>query len=160
MAQSDGLSEQVTSLIAERDVRRRLILARVNSHRLDCRIVFRPEDHVYILDGLITFPCSVSQVVARFFPVFDACGVVRSFFDKWALDPCSKYHEVILQGRTTGLIDAQIQDGIVACWAATGLAASIEGTRMHRQIELFLNSNVDDRSCAAEMVQLLGMDGC
>jgi hypothetical protein len=68
-------------------------------------------------------------VWGQYFSKFDAVGTIATYFDRWAVQPSSKYNEVIMRGRHGGLSDHQIKDGIAQRWAQSGAEASAAGTR-------------------------------
>ena len=117
-----------------------LRLATHNAHRLDSRVEFMEDEHVYILDGSVQFPISVSGVWGRFFSHFNPSEAVDTYFHRWSTNPMSKYFGAIEAGRAAGQSDDEIKRSIVASWREAGAAASAQGTRLHRQIELFLNA--------------------
>jgi ATP-dependent exoDNAse (exonuclease V) beta subunit len=95
------------------------LLAEINHHPRDRRVVFFPDEHRYEVDGVVFQ--SVTSLIKRFFPVFDADAAIAKL---------SKKHP--LHGRPPEEIKAR--------WAREGETASAAGTEMHRQIELFLNT--------------------
>jgi hypothetical protein len=112
-------------------------------HPRDARIAFREAEHIYILDGDQQFPISVSGVWARFVGHFKADSTIDEYFSKWATNPVSKYYEFIRQGRLGGRSDEELKTMTAELWARTGADACAAGTRLHRQIELFLNGTWD-----------------
>jgi hypothetical protein len=68
-------------------------------------------------------------VWGKYFSHFDATGTIATYFDRWAVQPSSKYYDVIAQGRHGGLADQQIKDGIAQRWLQAGADASAAGTR-------------------------------
>ena len=129
-----------------------LSLAVKNAHSFDSRIVFLEDDHTYWLDEKYKFPISVSGVWASFFDKFDPVAIVNTYFYRWAAEPSSKYHQIILDGRASGKGDQVIMDEIMAMWAMTGELASKRGSYVHRQIELALN-DIEHDDTYLEMTQ-------
>lgn len=86
----------------------------------------------------ILFP---EQVWSRYFDKFDAAATVNRYYDRWAKTPTSNYYHGIEAQRQAGLPDEAIKNSILEKWAADGRAASAAGTRLHRDIELFLNGH-------------------
>jgi hypothetical protein len=68
-------------------------------------------------------------VWGQYFGKFDAAGTISTYFDRWAVQPSSKYFEAISLGRQGGLTDQQIQQGIAQRWSQAGADASAAGTR-------------------------------
>ena len=76
-----------------------LRLAIRNAHDRDARIVFTESSHTYVLDDLYQFPISISGVWPKFFDHFDPKAVVDLYFDRWAINPDSKYYDIIQSQR-------------------------------------------------------------
>jgi hypothetical protein len=72
-------------------------------------------------------------VWGQYFSKFDAAGTISTYFDRWAVQPSSKYFEAISTGRQGGLTDQQIKDGIAHRWNQAGADASAAGTRFWRE---------------------------
>ena len=66
--------------------------------------------------------------------------VTTSYFERWAKNPWRKYYEDIAAGRAHGRTDSEIKTDIMDAWTARGIAASRDGTYMHKQIELALGT--------------------
>ena len=128
-------------------------LATKNCHPRDCRICLRSSDHTYRLDSKHLFRISVSGVVKKHFPPFDAQKIISERFDRWAAKPDSKYFDRIRKGRLQGESDATIKACIAFTWAVDGSIASTAGNLLHRQIEIYLNFSEDVGWCSAEMLQ-------
>jgi hypothetical protein len=69
-------------------------------------------------------------VWSQYFSKFDAAGTIALYFDRWAVQPSSKYHNAISLGRQGGLSDSQIKSGIAQRWSDAGAEASAAGTRL------------------------------
>lgn len=80
-------------------------------------------------------PCAGSAL----FETFDPEGCTRAFFDRWARDPQSKYHETIQQVRERGGTDEEAAAIIRQGWATLGSEASRLGTALHLHAELVAN---------------------
>ena len=65
----------------------------------------------------------------QYFSNFDSAGAISTYFDRWAVQPSSKYFDVISLGRHGGLTDQQIKEGIAQRWNQAGADASAAGTR-------------------------------
>ena len=114
-------------------------LARLNEHPRDHRITFYEHIHAYYLDGCVKFPLSVTGLWRRFFEEFDSRYVVDTYFERWVWNDTSKYHQGIWDSFAQGYSPEQIKDNIIYVWQRAGEEASMKGTRLHRQIEWFLN---------------------
>ena len=79
------------------------------------------------------------QVWSHYFDEFNPAQTVDKYFHRWAADRGSKYNTFISSQRHLGRPDDEIKAGIMEQWAAKGREASSDGTRLHREIELFLN---------------------
>lgn len=99
-----------------------------NAHPRDQNISFREEDHVYFVVGMNKRPISVTTLIHKYFPEFDADAVIDKMMAsaKW---PESKYY-----GKTKEEIKKE--------WDDNGSTASSSGTVMHKCIEDYLNGMV------------------
>eukprot|EP00928_Gymnodinium_smaydae_P018535 TRINITY_DN17056_c0_g1_i1.p1 TRINITY_DN17056_c0_g1~~TRINITY_DN17056_c0_g1_i1.p1 ORF type:complete len:388 (-),score=61.34 TRINITY_DN17056_c0_g1_i1:305-1468(-) len=124
--------------------------AMLNRHVRDGDISFDEESHTYYLHpgtpSCRRFPTSVSGVWSMFFEEFDPDQTLDLYFDRWCVNPNSKYHDTIITMRGAGHSDMAIREHIKDTWKAAGEAASTEGTFMHRQIELALGGDAYDAS--------------
>jgi len=139
--------------VIRKDAFNRSILAKKNPHLLDERISFIEDSHTYILDGDQKFPMSVSGVWSLFFDQFEPSKTIDRYYDGWAINKHSKYHSFISEQMAFGKADEEIKLEISASWARAGEEASAAGTRMHKQIELFLNSGEMENWDSPEMQQ-------
>ena len=98
-----------------------MILSQKNRHERDERIVFHEDTHTYEVDGTADGIVSVTTFIHSFFPHFNADLVLKKMKNK---------HE-----KYPGLTDKEIKK----IWQDNGKAASAEGTKLHKQIELFYN---------------------
>lgn len=104
------------TVIGEVDNKQSISFNRENVHLRDSRIKFYPESHVYTIDNA---PApSVSTIIGKFFPEFDAYSVASR------LNP---NHE---------LYGKKIEE-IVGIWNKLGMEAANKGTYLHEQIENF-----------------------
>jgi hypothetical protein len=119
------------------------LLSSKNPHPLDGRVEFHEEGHFYThTQSGLDLPKSQSQtkVTGPFFDLFNADEVVDNGFNKWKCDRESSYW---------GLINylelcqkkgpEEIKKAIKALWDALSARASLDGTRMHKEIETYLN---------------------
>jgi len=102
-----------------------MLLQKKNSHKLDERIVFDEEPHIYYIDDSSEGIISVTTLIHTHFPHFDSSKVIDNMMKskKWK---DSKYY---------GKTKKQIQDG----WKEKGRVASEAGTIMHQDIEYYFN---------------------
>lgn len=100
-------------------------LATVHAHPRDPKITFVEEGHIYTIEGMPGHPVSVTTLIHKFFPEFDADMVIEKMMKgrNWT---ASKYY-----GKT--------KEEIKAGWNANGEEASRLGTLMHADIENYLN---------------------
>lgn len=96
-----------------------------NQHPRDSGIVFDEEPHVYYVHGDPN-NTSVTTLVHKYFPKFDADAVIRRmmFSKNWSNSP---YY-----GKTAEEIKDQ--------WKQNGLEATTKGTYLHKSIEAFYNN--------------------
>lgn len=97
-----------------------------HAHERDCRVVFEPEGHSYIVDGEVVCE-SVTQVVAGHFGQFDA--------DYWAARKATP-------DCTAQMLKAQ--------WAAKGEEARRLGTLLHHHIEEYYLGHEAAADCERE----------
>lgn len=103
------------------------MLAQKNSHPRDSRIQFDEPTHTYTIDGDNTVKyTSVTTLIHKFFPHFDADSVIEKMRMGKNWNPENKYYN---------LTNAEIK----AEWAKTGKEASQQGTLMHLNIENYYN---------------------
>lgn len=103
-----------------------MFLAKTNCHPRDKNISFQEEGHIYKIDGIDTPPISVTTLIHNFFPHFDADEVIDKMMrsKNW---PQSKYF-----GKT--------KESIKEEWKKSGEEASNLGTKMHADIERYINN--------------------
>ena len=100
-------------------------LKTLNSHERDSRITFDEEPHVYYIDDK-PYDLSVTGFIHTFFEKFDVDAVINKNYNKWQSNPLSKYN---------GLSVKEIK----AFWERNANEASSQGSKLHRDIELFYN---------------------
>ncbi len=91
-----------------------------NIHPRDERCVFEAEEHKYEIDK-IHFQ-SVTTVISRFFPLFNADEAIEKMINGRNWNPSHKYW---------GMQDYEIKQN----WEEKGIKASEQGTFLHEQIE-------------------------
>jgi hypothetical protein len=94
----------------------------INRHARDERCEFYGSDHIYKIDGTIF--SSVTTIISKFFPVFDAEDAIRKMKNGRNWNPSHRYW---------GLQDYIIKQ----MWEEKGIEASEKGTFLHDQIEKF-----------------------
>tara|TARA_Y100001933_G_C18932807_1_gene536069 strand:- start:379 stop:1134 length:756 start_codon:yes stop_codon:yes gene_type:complete len=94
----------------------------INGHERDGRCQFFPTDHIYKIDG--NQYNSVTTLVSKFFPVFDAEEAILKMKNGRNWNPSHRYW---------GLQDYIIKQ----MWEEKGIEASKKGTLLHDQIEKF-----------------------
>lgn len=100
------------------------VLAQRNAHPRDSRITFKEEGHVYTVDGHAGQYISVTTLIHKFFPHFDGDKVIS----KIIANPRSPYF-----GMTPEAVNKQ--------WET----ATVLGSDLHQQIELFFDQIADFR---------------
>ncbi len=108
----------------------------------DGSIKFSAGPHVYRYNG-VPVRKSVTGLLKKFFPPFDAAKVIEAHYDQWKQNKASKYSALIkyltlVQGRN----EAFCKGAIRALWQADGKQASEEGTRMHLDFECIVNGRL------------------
>lgn len=111
-------------------------------HQRDLDVQFDEVTHTYIVTRggeQERVPVSVTAFAKAYFKHFDARAVVQKHYAKWKASPDSKYYALIQEVLQPGGSDADAQSAIELSWAASGSAASREGTRMHSDAERLCN---------------------
>lgn len=118
-----------------------MLLTTTNFHPRDAAITFKEEGHEYTISGKDRKPTSVTTLIHKFFPEFDADAVITKMMRSrnW---PQSKYY-----GRTRESIKEQ--------WERTREEAAQLGTKMHRSIELFLNMELVDDATTKQFTMFM-----
>lgn len=117
------------------------LLSTKNPHAHDGRVVFFDEGHWYkhVATGR-RVPKSQTAATGPFFDTFDADEVVNKYFKGWRNNPESKYWALI---HYLELVESKSEEdakeAIQKLWRANGDRAASEGTKMHAQIEDYLN---------------------
>lgn len=115
-----------------------MLLAEKNSHVRDKYISFKEENHEYTIEGMNTHPVSVTTIIHRYFPEFQADIIIARMMSSYNW-PQSKYH-----GKTPEVIKEE--------WKQNGNEASRLGTIMHKSIEQFLNNDPIDTPNSKEFL--------
>lgn len=106
------------------------MLAKINAHPRDENITFKEDGHIYTIKGVDGHPISVTTLIHKFFPPFDADKIIDKMMRgrNWAT---SKYY-----GMT--------KDEIKKQWDTNRDEAATKGTAMHKCIEDQINSEVEN----------------
>lgn len=115
------------------------MLALKNKHPRDDNILFIPDGHIYQINGKPPPKMSVTSVAHKFFPEFDADGIINKIFSK--KNRTDKY---------IGMTKEQVKES----WKKNGEEAAALGTTMHAQIEDFLNG-IEIKERTPEFCQFL-----
>lgn len=99
-----------------------------NQHIRDDNISFKEDNHEYTIKGVNIRPISVTTLIHKYFPEFDADAVITKMMSS-ANWPKSKYF-----GMTREVIKTK--------WETDGQQASSMGTIMHKEIEFFVNAEI------------------
>lgn len=122
-------------------INKKVMLAEINPHPRDANITFKEENHEYTVIGMEGNPTSVTTLIHRYFPEFNADEVITKMMRSrnW---PNSKYY-----GRT--------REDIKGEWERNGAEASALGTIMHQSIEDYLNGKDVNNSDTKEFQMFL-----
>jgi ATP-dependent exoDNAse (exonuclease V) beta subunit len=121
------------------------MLSKINAHPRDSRIVFQDEGHIYTIEGFNGHPISVTTVIHKFFPEFDAEKIIGNMMKgkNWKN---SKYY---------GMSKEEIKKK----WKDDGESASKLGTAMHKAIEDYINAEasppVDELTSCLNQLSLI-----
>lgn len=123
----------------------------VNPHPLDHVVVFAEENHRYTYTPTgERVRKSMTAVLKPIFDTFDAVEVARQWVPKWLKmdggavpENAHRYHHMC-RGRQ--LVEGEDEEEIVQYmakyWAANGLEAAAEGTKVHRDLELYVQGEL------------------
>jgi ATP-dependent exoDNAse (exonuclease V) beta subunit len=100
----------------------------LNTHKRDDRITFDEEPHIYYIDGCSNGYISSTTIIHSMFTPFDKEKVAKFTHNKYAHNQDSEYYQMS-------------PDDIIAKWSTNTAAA--EGTRLHKDIELYLDGQRD-----------------
>jgi ATP-dependent exoDNAse (exonuclease V) beta subunit len=102
-----------------------MLLSQINPHSRDENIGFKEDNHEYSIIGMEYKPTSVTTLIHKYFPEFNADAVINNMMTSrnWCK---SKYF-----GRTPESIKEE--------WKTSGEEAARLGTVMHKNIEDYLN---------------------
>ena len=118
------------------------LLCHVNRHPRDASVLFDEPSHTYVVvrdDVTEQAPVSVTGFAAEYFSKFDGAAIVEQYYEKWKLNPSSKYYALICEELLKGKGDDGAKKEILALWATRGNEASHAGTLMHARCEELCN---------------------
>lgn len=113
-----------------------MLLATINPHPRDANITFKEENHEYTIKGMNTKPTSVTTLIHKYFPEFDADIVIKKMMASWRWSQ-SKYY-------------GQTAEAIKQSWDLSGKTSAHQGTLMHKSIEDFINGEPVEHSNTEE----------
>lgn len=96
----------------------------INAHPRDARIVFDEGPHVYYIDGCSDGYISSTTLIHSMFPPFDTEKVAEKTYKKHYAIPGSPY-------------EGMSKQDIITLWNSN--TAALEGTKMHHDIEDYIN---------------------
>jgi len=102
-------------------------LDQLNKHHRDDNIVFTEEGHLYTILNINKHPISVTTIIHKYFPEFDADKII----DKMMAS----------RNFSTGKYAGKTKEQIKKQWDDEGKSASHLGTLMHQDIENFFNND-------------------
>ena len=98
-----------------------------NTHERDALIQFDAAEHKYRIDG-IEAHCSVTGLIGRFFPEFDAEKTIETFYSGWQAKKDPRYYN-------------KSKQQIAEEWEQNGTQSRNLGTKLHKAIEDFYDDN-------------------
>jgi hypothetical protein len=142
-AAEDAVAPVEAVLEAEADAptvhcRNASVLAGKHPFPADAHCVFEEEGHKYTIFGK-PVERSTTRVLGDFFGAFDPVACTDQFFDGWAKNTRSQYHEQIQRLRAEGFADDEIAARIRGDWTRLGEEASRLGTLLHLTCEYDCN---------------------
>jgi hypothetical protein len=116
------------------------LLSETNPHPKDGLVRFVDPGHRYYYEPTGTrVRKSMTGILKPFFETFDGKAVATRGLKKWSRDDTNKYWGLCNYLKMVGgLSDEQIVAEICKLWTATGDAAAAEGTKMHEDLEKFI----------------------
>lgn len=123
-------------------------LERLNPFPRDSRIIFDEEKHMYTIDGCITAPRSVTQIIHEYSEEFDAPSAVKTMRNgaNWA-----RKKKDYMRHDGTEMSDEEI----IAKWNLNGKTQSARGTLLHFQIEQHINGSIVEEPHSPEFKMYL-----
>ena len=119
----------------------------------DGRMKFYPGVHAYELGEGERVRLSVTGLVGKYFPGFDANKVVDEHFEHWKRGKSTKYYALIrylteVQGKDEDFCKSAIR----RVWELDGTYAAEEGTKMHDDFEAIVNNQTPAQGETKEVV--------
>jgi len=105
------------------------ILSVLNSHPYDSQILFEERGHIYNVKNDKNTYTSVTKLIHNQFSKFDSDAIIDKMMAGKKWDETHKYF---------GMTKKQIKD----LWAKNGKEASSAGTKLHFDIETFMNNDI------------------
>ncbi len=116
------------------------LLAETNPHKYDGLLRFEDPGHRYYYtptDSRVRK--SMTGILKPFFETFDGKAVATRGLPKWIKDDTSKYWALCNYLKmVSGLSDEEAVAEVVKLWNAAGDQAAAEGTKMHEDLENFI----------------------
>lgn len=116
------------------------LLSETNPHTKDGLIRFEDPGHRYYYEPTgARIRKSMTGILKPWFDTFDGKAVATRCLAKWLKDDANKYWGLCNYLKmVAGYNNEQIADEICRLWTATGDAAAAEGTKMHEDLENFI----------------------
>ena len=119
-----------------------MLLSKLNAHSFDKRIKLQHEGHIYYIDGDSKNVISGTTIIHKYFGNFNAVEVIKNIINgENYKDPEYKYYN---------MTEKQIKQ----LWDKNGKEASTAGTKLHEDIEFYLNKE-DRKNNTVEFNQFL-----
>ena len=116
------------------------LLSTKNPHVNDGRVTFEEEGHKYMHVASGRRVPKSQTAALEDFDTFDANRIIETCWKKWRSNDTSKYWALIHYLELVKRADeAEIKTAIAELWQANGNRAASEGTKMHAQLEDYLN---------------------
>jgi ATP-dependent exoDNAse (exonuclease V) beta subunit len=120
----------------------KLLLAKRNGHERDGNICFSDEGHLYFIRGSSDDLVSTTAFIHAYFESFDPCATALKLVHRPDFGTNPRY---AIYRHLTADTEEETALAITASWEENGRAASVAGTLLHRNIELYYNDiKVDD----------------
>ncbi|MGZ0213921.1 MAG: hypothetical protein ACKVI4_15715 [Actinomycetales bacterium] len=115
-------------------------------HPLDGLVEFEEEGHKYTHNPSgRRVPKSQTAATGPYFDTFKPDETIEKYYKGWRTNPDSKYWALIHYKELAELADgADIKKAIQLLWKLNGERAAADGTKMHKQLEDYLNGLMPD----------------
>lgn len=107
------------------------------------KLTFNEASHKYYFNGVLV-PRSVSAVVKGLFPPFNPPVIIEKHYPNWKVNRTSRYNGMIqYMELVSKMTEPQIKQAIATLWRVHGLERARYGTKVHREVEVFIKTGTE-----------------